>query len=524
MRRLNLDPHTTTLAVPRNSAPQEQKLLVGAAVLIGAALAIAALFLLSDIGASSSFPYLFLLPWLFGLAVVIATPSLVLYRSGKFKIANPIVFASAFYFFPPFVVGGVILALGGSQPFYLDFIQDPTIDLPFTVVLVAMGFSGLAVGYFMRWPKRLATRIGNRLPAFELPTNSYFLPALMLAGIGIASVYVGIYSGILGFVFAEQWNSYDGLIVAATQFWMEGVFLIWFIVFKRGRLDSLAVSVLGLILLIYSVDALFSGSRAVFLRLIIAILIAFTLSGVKMRTKHALWFGTALVVCLFIGVVYGTAFRNVKGGEDVVSISEYSGNIFETFDSLTRDDSLELMQFASGTLAARMEALSSLAVVVSNYEKLAPYEEAYGLRNNILNDIMTFFVPRIIWNEKSQASDARKYSELYFNYGGSSFLITPIGDLLRNFGVVGVPIGMFLLGMLLRFIYSLLIESGPVTPWKAAIYYMLLTSVNYETFYGSIIANLVKFGFTAIVGMIIVLLFARWISGTNVTLKSRLTH
>jgi hypothetical protein len=83
---------------------------------------------------------------------------------------------------------------------------------------------------------------------------------------------------------------------------------------------------------------------------------------------------------------------------------------------------------------------------------------------------------------------------------------------------------MFILGMLLRFVYSSLIESGPITPWKAAIYYVLLTSVNYETFYGSIIANLVKFGFTAIVGMFVVLLIARWISGPNFGSTSQVRH
>ena len=53
-----------------------------------------------------------------------------------------------------------------------------------------------------------------------------------------------------------------------------------------------------------------------------------------------------------------------------------------------------------------------------------------------------FLIPRVIWKEKPSASDARKYSDLYFNQSDTSFAITPIGDLLRNFGIIGIPIGM----------------------------------------------------------------------------------
>ena len=59
--------------------------------------------------------------------------------------------------------------------------------------------------------------------------------------------------------------------------------------------------------------------------------------------------------------------------------------------------------------------LSTLAVVVSNYEELAPYEELYGLSDNIWVDLTTFMIPRVIWPDKPVVADPRKYSDLYFD-------------------------------------------------------------------------------------------------------------
>ena len=161
------------------------------------------------------------------------------------------------------------------------------------------------------------------------------------------------------------------------------------------------------------------------------------------------------------------------------------------------------------SLAERIDTLSSVAVVVSNYEKLKPYEESYGLDNNIWKDVSTFFIPRVLWPDKPVASEARKYSDLYFDYAENSFAITPIGDLIRNYGPIGVPIGMFIFGIILRFVYRILIEGQPRRIWRSTLYFMILISVSYEGFYGLLIPFMVKVSITAIVGLVIVYSIAR---------------
>jgi len=83
-------------------------------------------------------------------------------------------------------------------------------------------------------------------------------------------------------------------------------------------------------------------------------------------------------------------------------------------------------------------------------------------------------------------SDVRSYSDLYFNFNGNSYAQTPVGDLLRNFGVIGVPIGMLIVGIFLRVVYSALIENQTVTIGRATVYYLFLASLSYEGFYSMI--------------------------------------
>ena len=158
-------------------------------------------------------------------------------------------------------------------------------------------------------------------------------------------------------------------------------------------------------------------------------------------------------------------------------------------------------------ITERFESVSSLAVIVSNYEKLEPYEESYGLRDNIWNDTITAFIPRPLWKEKPMGSDPRRLADLYFSFGENSFTVTPMGDLLRNFGPISIPVGMFLIGFVLSVIYTSLVENQVFSFWRTTLYYVLLTGVSYEGFYGTILPQLAKYGLMAVIGLLFIRIF-----------------
>src|SRR5690606_22129465 len=93
------------------------------------------------------------------------------------------------------------------------------------------------------------------------------------------------------------------------------------------------------------------------------------------------------VISVIIGIAYGTSFRNLKGGEGSADAASYTEKVGATVDQLIDMDTSILAAETAQSLANRLENLTSVAVVVSNYEKLAPYEASYGLENNIINDL-----------------------------------------------------------------------------------------------------------------------------------------
>ena len=447
---------------------------------------------------------LYLLPWVGLTATVIGAPLIYLYYKKQFSFFHPLVYAAWSYFVPAFVVGGLILSFGLSHPYFLYYIENPEYDLPLTFVYISLGYAGLTAGFFLPFARRFGNWISARVPNLDWSPNSVLLPGVLLLLLGSLNTGIAFASGILGYQKVSEIGAYDGLIYLLSLFLMEAGFLLWFSIFRTPRLNISHFFIIGLLIFTTLSRAAFAGNRSSLVHSVIFVIAAFVLSGRQIKFKHGIIASVLLITVLFIGMIYGTTFRNLKQSEAQISFSQYIDFIPQTFDAVSRQDTGTVLQQGFNSLAERLENVSSVAVVVSNYEKLRPYEESYGLDNNILKDSITFLIPRPLWKDKPVASEPRKYGELYFDYGENSFTITPMGDLLRNFGPVGIPFGMMLLGLILRVIYAALIENQIVTAWRATLFFMLLFTVSYESFYGIIIPYLVRVGLISIVGILIV--------------------
>ena len=489
-------------------------------VLMFGTLAVALIVIALNSDLADSFPYLYLVPWLFALLAVLSAPTIYLYWQGRLTLYDPLVYATWSYFFPAFVLGGFMLASGWSQPFYLSFIQDADSNLPYTIVLIMLGFAGLSLGYFSSIGVRLGAAVSRYLPSRDFEPTVMLTPGFVLLLLGAFNFVVALALGVIGYQKTDFVESYSGLLFLTTLFWMQGSFIIWYVLFHKGEVNFRSVAVVGVMFAVTVARALFAGNRSALFQVFLIVILAFLLAGGRLNARRTAIAGVILSMCLIVGMVYGTTFRNVKGSESYSSVGQYADSISDTIDEVGRFDLQDSVQFALAGFAERLDTLSSVAVVVSSYEQLAPYEESYGLDNNIWKDISTFFIPRIVWNDKPVASEPRKYSDLYFNYGENSFAITPIGDLLRNYGPVGIPIGMFLFGIVIRFIYRALIENQPRSISRATMYLMLLLAISYEGFYGILIPFLFKVGFTAIVGLLIVSLIARGLGHRRVPIQT----
>lgn len=473
------------------------------------------IFFISESEENDALSQYFLIPWVVLVAVIVSFPLLYYWLRNEFKIYNPIIYAACSYFFPSFVLGGFILANRWSQPYFLGLIQDIKTDLPFTMIIIALGFGGLMIGFMIPIGRVFGKKIGDLLPIGEWNPDNLFSACYFLLFIGLVNTVIGYVSGILGYQKQDGIGIFDGILYLMTLVWMEATFLLWLVIFRRNKIDFKAVFSVILILFFSLVKALYAGNRGGLFSIFMVVMLAYFLSGRKLTVKQGVLGGCLLFATLIVGMIYGTTFRNLKETESRIGMEQYTENIFATFQSVIETDNLKNLEQGFSNLSERLDGVSSLAVVVSNYEILAPYEEGYGLDNNIWKDTATFFIPRIVWQDKPLASEPRKYSELYFKYGENSFIVTPMGDLLRNFGVSGVVIGMLLLGILLRLIYAALIEKREFSYWRVVLYFMLLTSISYENFYGTIIPFMTKVGFVSLLGIFIV----NFIVNKNIKLK-----
>jgi hypothetical protein len=238
---------------------------------------------------------------------------------------------------------------------------------------------------------------------------------------------------------------------------------------------------------------------------------AYWLSGRRARPRHAVALGLAAALAVTIGMAYGTTFRLLKLTEERIAFSEYlelSGRAArETADRGLAGNA----EFVVRHLTERIELITTVAVVVANYERLQPFEKEFGLSGNIVSGIATALIPRVLWPDKPSVLDPRAVGELYFGYR-NSFGITPIGDLIRNFGPISIPIGMALLGLGLRGLYAALIENRRPSMWRSAAYLVLLTSVSFEQFYGSILPTVLRTAVILTVALGIVEVVARMAS------------
>lgn len=486
------------------AAPERNGLIAPIVVLWGAAILAVGGYLLFDAAVENTGTKLYLLPWTFLTGLVIALPSVVLMMRKKFNLFHPLVFAAWSYFFPAFFVGGLILSAGLSQPYFLAFVQNEQYDLPLTLIYVMLGYGGLSLGFALPFGRRIGEMIAPRLPKLLWTADDVIRPGLVLLGLGLFNTAFAFSVGLLGFQRVDEIGAFDGVIFLLTFFWLQATFLLWLGIFRAPSFSTLHYVVMAALLLTSLLKAAFQGNRGSLIQIFILVTFAFVASGRKIQIKHKIRGGALLILALLFGMIYGTTFRTIKTTTERVSMDEYMTSVVATFEKISEEDIGESLGTGFLALAERLENVSQLAVVVSNHESLAAYEAGYGLDNNIWKDSVAFLVPRILWPDKPVATDPYKYGELYFNFGENSFTLTPMGDLLRNFGGIGVPLGMIFLGFVIRVVYASLVENQEFSFWRVTLFYMLLTGISYEGSFGLIIPYDIKIGLVSVLGLAIV--------------------
>jgi hypothetical protein len=435
----------------------------------------------------------YLIPWVLATGVVIAIPCVALKRSGEFKFTNPLAFAALTYFFPMFFLGGWSLTLGLSNYYFLNYVADPQYNFPLTFVYIMLGFAGLSLGYFIPKGKSIGNYFSAKLPKWEFTPTEIVIACVFCLIAGFCVNIIALEIGQIGYQAGDiEYGDTGSLASYLATLLPASSFLLWIAFFKFERWNFFHFVIVAAQVITAVFMLVVQGGKSSLLYFAVLAIGAFVLVRKKIEAKHWGAFAGALVVCLLIGTFYGTKFRELKGTANRVSFIEYSTLAFESIGQFGDADPLQELTASGALLADRLEIVSAFAVVVSNYEALSAYEAAYGLDNSIWTYTWTAFIPRILWKDKPIVADNYSYNELYFDHGGFGLSLTAMGDLLRNFGPIGVPIGMIVLGFGIRIFYSMLVEGVPFSIWKATVYFIVITKVSYDGFYGEILPIVIR--------------------------------
>jgi hypothetical protein len=356
-----------------------------------------------------------------------------------------------------------------------------------------LGFAGLAIGYFLPKGKNIGNFLSSKLPAWEFTPTEIVIACVFCLIAGFCVNIVALEIGQVGYQAGDiEYGDTGSMAAYLATLLPASSFLLWVAFFKFERWNVLHVVIVAVQLFTAVFMLIIQGGKSSLLYFAVLAIGAFVLVKRKIEAKHWGAFAAALIVCLLIGTFYGTKFRELKGTANRISFIEYSALAFESMGQFSAADPMKELTASGALLADRLEIVSALAVVVSNYESLSAYEAAYGLDNSIWTYTWTAFIPRIIWKDKPIIADNYSYNELYFDHGGFGLSMTAMGDLLRNFGPIGVPIGMIILGFAIRIFYAMLVEGVPFSIWKATIYFIAITKVSYDGFYGEILPIVIR--------------------------------
>ena len=193
----------------------------------------------------------------------------------------------------------------------------------------------------------------------------------------------------------------------------------------------------------------------------------------------ALWKKAMVFV---IAAFFLIALQNVKlTYRSYIWHSNYSGNkvtLFATifWDNIQKGDNL-IEKNAFFPVYVRANQGYNISLVMRRFPKIMSYDGG----TNLMRNFASAFVPRFLWPDKPEAGG--KFNMAYYagyNIVGYSTNVGPMGEAYGSFGVTGGIIYMFLLGLFIRWAYTMLFKIARRIPllvcWIPVMFYQVISS------------------------------------------------
>jgi hypothetical protein len=492
-----------------------------------------------DPGSAGPYRRIDLVPYVLLVGAVVLGAWLWLARSGRFTLSNPFIYISWTYMLPMLVAGSLLYVAVGVSDTPESLVLQPALSYRLTLVYLAIGIAALALGVMAEPVRRAGLTVGSRIPSWHWTSEETGWAGLALLAAGTAIQYLNFRNGLIGYQ-REAAGAFTALLYYLGLTFQMGLFLSWQAIFSARQVQARQIALAFTSLVPMLLVAVLAGSRGFLTACWIIVVLACIAACPRPSWRQIGFLGAAGLLALVLGFTLGTLFRYLKAGtieapppvsrtdapapppagaapptrgtegtapatpitnEDVarfgqrqVTLAEQAGTVGQAMATARAGQGLPVVARA---FAARTNVLTHVAVLVSQREALRDSLPP-SLRSSIPLAVATALIPRVIWPDKPTIGDFAAHARLFFRFEGNSFAITPIGDLLLNFGPVGIVPGMMLLGALLGLAFAALWEAGKGSAARSAILVVLVTQFSMEGFFAPLLPSFMRAGLVAV--------------------------
>ncbi|MEO6629611.1 MAG: glycosyltransferase family 4 protein, partial [Aquihabitans sp.] len=392
------------------------------------------------------------------------------------------------------------LAAGWAAPYYTVLIVDPGRSLPLAQLYLTVGFVAMALASRVPLLAKGAAVVDRRAPHLGLEQRSLGRALCLVHVVGLAAVYWSFRAGYTGYQgeVSGRLGAVPVYLATMTIAARVAMAMAW-VRCRSPRPRSLrwaAVLSVGLV----PIEMVLAGNRGAALTAGIAYAFGAIAGGWRPSPSRLAAVLVTAVLLISVALSFGTTFRELKavdGQPTKVSTGQQLGFAVDAAGRTIRRGP-RVVSDGVDRLSERLEAVGQVAVVVSQYADKRDEERAAGLDDSVRHAVVAGLFPRAVFASKPEPPDTQAIGRVYFEFGGNSFAATPMTDLLRNYGPMGVVAGMAALGLALGLLGAIRRCRPNGLATAVIVGTVLIRGVSYEGFYGTIPSEMIRVGGVAV--------------------------
>ena len=442
------------------------RLLQFSLLFVGLALAPLALLLLSDFAGMDTLGLVMV------LGAVCALPTVLDRLGGRFELFEAINVVCYFSFVQ---FGLATLYLLYNPPAAYDSRVLPYLNV--SLLYCIIGFGSMVYGYF------LVRRLGDVHHAPERVIRGSVWIAVLF-GVGAA----GQFAERLSEQQMYESSRVGGLVSAfcqLEQLALFGYFLLLFLWFSGMATATHKLLLCGAVIPYELLQVYFRlGSKSFCLTILGLPIVAYWYA--KKRLPPGVVIVFALLAVFLVFPFYNTYRRTSHQYSTTTRISM-------TVDTLSGHTPEAYAEESLYMVGRRMALINSVAVIVRETGRSVDFQHG----KTIALAAISLAIPRFLWPEKPIINLGREFAREFHilpRFDQWTWVaITAIGELYWNFGLPGIIVGMFVIGVILQLVYRHLGQEGSRDPIHLAMYVSLIPSfLNLDGNIASWLAGLVR--------------------------------